>query len=321
MNRQQLRTIADAVLQYDSSPRTQHAPGRRWNSGVLYPPEFYDVRCGRERSLMQTECLLERSGKAWVAVELRFMHLAAGQSEADWEKAENHAVVVEYPLSAERRQLPFRVPASRDGAERELSGSITINSEALSHGLTKLNVRVQNTTLLSAAAERGSALLGSMQCTHLILRAEGGEFVSLIDPPQQYAVAAAQLHNVGNFPVLLGEGPERNALLCAPMFLYDYPQACGEAAAPSLQHEQESRLQMMSEDELCGAGLPQSCSSFQELLDSVEHVMHRDQLHDLAWMGRAVLGRTHVILSARSTPVAEVSSCAQRRTPIAEVSC
>ncbi|MBV9763549.1 MAG: hypothetical protein JOZ48_01790, partial [Acidobacteriaceae bacterium] len=41
-----------------------------------------------------------------------------------------------------------------------------------------------------------------------------------------------QCQNVGVWPVLVGEPESRDAMLCSPIILYDYPQIAPESAGP-----------------------------------------------------------------------------------------
>jgi hypothetical protein len=66
--------------------------------------------------------------------------------------------------------------------------------------------------------------------THTILSIRGGEFVSLLDPPDEWWDAAAACRNIGTYPVLVGEEGERDCLLSSPIILYDYPQIAQESA-------------------------------------------------------------------------------------------
>jgi hypothetical protein len=68
-----------------------------------------------------------------------------------------------------------------------------------------------------------------MVSIHSIIHAAGGEFVSLLDPPEQWKDAAAGCQNAGTFPVLAGEEGQRDLLLSSPIILYDYPQIAPES--------------------------------------------------------------------------------------------
>jgi hydrogenase maturation protease len=96
----------------------------------------------------------------------------------------------------------------------------------------KLSVTISNTTPIedSTKINRTDALMCSFVSTHTILYCRKGEFVSLLDPPPDYAVAAADCKNQGAFPVLVGEDGARDCILGSPIILYDYPQVAPESA-------------------------------------------------------------------------------------------
>jgi hypothetical protein len=71
--------------------------------------------------------------------------------------------------------------------------------------------------------------LRALASTHALLSVRGGAFVSLLDPPAEWAAAAAACRNVGAWPVLVGEPGQRDTLLSAPIILYDYPQVAPES--------------------------------------------------------------------------------------------
>jgi hydrogenase maturation protease len=69
-----------------------------------------------------------------------------------------------------------------------------------------------------------------MVSTHTILSARGGEFISLLDPPESLREMAGSCRNIGTYPVLVGAEGERDTILSAPIILYDYPQIAPESA-------------------------------------------------------------------------------------------
>jgi hydrogenase maturation protease len=66
--------------------------------------------------------------------------------------------------------------------------------------------------------------------THVILRSPGGEFASLLDPPEELRASASGCSNVGLWPVLAGDAAARDTMLASPIILYDYPQIAPESA-------------------------------------------------------------------------------------------
>jgi hydrogenase maturation protease len=65
--------------------------------------------------------------------------------------------------------------------------------------------------------------------THTILSTQGGEFVSLLDPPERWAEDVAACRNIGTWPVLVGEEGQQDTMLSSPIILYDYPQVAPES--------------------------------------------------------------------------------------------
>jgi hypothetical protein len=116
--------------------------------------------------------------------------------------------------------------------QHEVTGTVSVSPEQICDGVLKLTIDVTNNTasLGLDPLDRNSALLRSLLSAHTILTANRGQFISLLDPPGHLRNAATTCKNVGNFPVLVGEQPERQMLLCSPIVLYDYPQVAPESA-------------------------------------------------------------------------------------------
>jgi hypothetical protein len=118
--------------------------------------------------------------------------------------------------------------------ERRQSGVeavIEVAAEQLLDRIFRLTVSAHNVTFLDepAAVAREEALLRSMASTHKIFTVRGGEFVSLMDPPEELAALARSCVNVRTWPVLAGNEGERDCLLSSPIILYDYPQIAPES--------------------------------------------------------------------------------------------
>ena len=60
--------------------------------------------------------------------------------------------------------------------------------------------------------------------THLIAEVDGGQFVSLLEPPQAAADAVSRCRQHRCFPVLAGPAGARDMLLISPIILYDHPE-------------------------------------------------------------------------------------------------
>ncbi len=112
-----------------------------------------------------------------------------------------------------------------------IDGEVEIAADAVGENLHRITVKVMNRTGIHDPANRSrdEAMLHSLISTHTILGASYGEFVSLIDPPEQYKEAVAGCRNIGTWPVLVGESPQRDTMLSSPITLYDYPQLAPES--------------------------------------------------------------------------------------------
>lgn len=151
-------------------------------------------------------------------------------------------------LVAEGQRQTFTFPAKQetellrepDGREvgvlvrkqQFIEGSIEVAAERAGEGLFKVTVRILNLTPLEDAQlkSRDEALMRSLVSTHTILGVSGGEFVSLLEPPEALREIAASCRNTGTWPVLAGEEGERDCMLSSPIILYDYPQIAPESA-------------------------------------------------------------------------------------------
>jgi hypothetical protein len=150
-------------------------------------------------------------------------------------------------LVAKPQRLEFSLPASRTTElvrdpngriawlivrERQpINGSVEVSAVMVGGDLFRITARLQNGSLQDRrASTRDGALLRSLVSAHKILTLRGGEFVSLIDPPEFCRYAADKCQNAGTFPVLAGEEGQRDVMLSSPIILYDYPQIAPESA-------------------------------------------------------------------------------------------
>lgn len=267
MNSSPVERIANAVLYegYLLYPyRSSAVKNRqRWNFGLIYPP-------GSEPSWMETQCLAVGGPLASLSVRVRclrqvermvgsgsgeFVPAASIQVEEftyeSWQEAAECDMALPEFRFAELEASPvcrrFLHPATRTVEElRDSSGAlagrivrtqeplecaIELSLEQPQEGLSRITVRISNTTPFdAAAAAHGEAVLArSLLSAHTILHVTGGEFVSLLEPPPEFQQAAAASRNVGTWPVLAGEPGARDTLLSSPIILYDYPQVAPES--------------------------------------------------------------------------------------------
>ena len=171
--------------------------------------------------------------QAWQEVTEREVILPAARI-GDLER-EPQKLVFSFPQG--RRFEPLR---NQDGhiagvivrKQERVTGEITLSSLRIAEGLTRITVNIVNQTALDEAGSemRDQALLRSTISTHTILAVREGEFVSLLDPPDQFRDAAARCNNTGAWPVLVGDTGSRDLMLSSPIILYDYPQIAPESA-------------------------------------------------------------------------------------------
>lgn len=175
----------------------------------------------------------------------------AGERHQSWlEAVEREVALPVISLCGSQEQTtPFRFFASRDlepirdeenvvglaiRRQERIDGTISSSVNQLEPGLYKITVRVANQSALTANEldDDDAVMLRLFASTHIILCAEGAEFVSLADPPIELKAAAASCQNVGVWPVLVGDEvkDEHDMMLASPIILYDYPKIAAESA-------------------------------------------------------------------------------------------
>jgi hypothetical protein len=252
------RTIADAVL-YEgyllypyraSSGKNQI----RWQFGVLGPPGAADAGIGEDDSLCAQLLVDNADGIKLVVRFLQLQHRAAERdtggghyqpvdelttSSGSW-LSWDEAVEVELPFGpfdfadlAEPLTLPVTAPSG--GEIEEVDGGRLVRTRESIHGeltvgvervdsLGRVTVTVRNTAPSIDDAAKDWAIAKSMIGTHVIGEVVGGEFISLLDPPDHAVGAAADCHQHRCFPVLAGPPDETDLLLVSPIILYDHPE-------------------------------------------------------------------------------------------------
>jgi len=249
MNLARVEQIAKAVL-YEGYVLYPYRPSsvknrQRFNFGVLYPKEYSDTQGGTDAFSMRTECLIRGSADPRLDARLRFLQLQINSSDstrgakpAGWQEVvERDVVVPEYALEqlcSGTLSHGFRFPAEAavdsNRQQEEVEGLAEISAERIDRDLFKLTVFVQNTAYLETPAnDRAAALMRSLVSTHVVLGVRGGEFISLLEPPEGLQEVTASCQNAGAWPVLVGDPGERDTMLASPIILYDYPQIAPES--------------------------------------------------------------------------------------------
>ncbi len=250
MNTKLVEDIADAVLYegYMLYPYRASAikNQQRWNFGVLYPRAFSESQEGHGAWSMQTECLAQVTGElAALNVRLRFLHLLERRNEEHsgpaWQEGTERDVIVhsgnllELCSQPQQHTFEFAISSEKNGnvlrSWEQIEGRIDIDAAHLGDRVFKIRVRMVNTSFDDGDRfSRDRALLRSLVSAHTILSIEHGEFISLLDPPEELRDITSQCKNIGTWPVLVGEEGERDAMLSSPIILYDYPKIAPESA-------------------------------------------------------------------------------------------
>jgi hydrogenase maturation protease len=264
MNLAQVDKIAKAVL-YEGYMLYPYRPSsvknqQRWNFGVLYPRAYSEAQDCADAWSMQTECLVQGNAATLLEARVRFLQLrtrtepAVGGAMGDalahgWQEATERDVSLsglaigaicagvevrrfEFPIETKDISEGDSESAAANPGQSGLVGEVELTAERREENLFKIRVRVRNITATGVARDmtRDRALERSLVSCHTVLGVEGGEFISLLEPPAEWQQAAAQCQNVGAWPVLVGEEGQHDTLLASPIILYDYPKIAPESA-------------------------------------------------------------------------------------------
>ena len=264
-----VRAIADAVL-YEgyllypyraSSSKNQS----RWQFGVLGPPRASAASYAEDPGL-SFQCLLApATGAATVSPHLRFLQLQVrsveqwadgdfvpvaelvvdGLSVLSWEEAaECEVALSEYDVGGPPVVTAVQIPGGEDvepvvdagGAvvgrivrrRFPLQADVSMGAEH-DDGFTRLQVAVTN-TYPDEVHGKDDAIRSSMIGTHVLLVADGVDFVSLLEPSKDAADAAGRCTQRRCFPVLVGPAGSSDVLMGSPIILYDHPEIAEESA-------------------------------------------------------------------------------------------
>ncbi len=233
VNFEAVEKIANAVL-YEGYMLYPYRPSstknrQRWNFGTLYPQAFAKAQRPPETFSLRAECLLEAGPEARVSIRVRFLHLYPAEADPSSE-CSNWVEGVEREAQT-GHQVRDLLGTSSDVPLllASLIGQMTVRCTAMDSGAVKLSIDLANITPAECAT-REDALRYAFSSAHLLLGIEGGGFVSTLDAPEEYRLASGQCHNVGVYPVLVGDEDSRDKMLCSPIILYDYPQVAPESA-------------------------------------------------------------------------------------------
>ncbi len=195
----QLDDLVSSLL-YEGYALYPYTPGATKNAtptpfGIVYPSSY---AAGSRATFdhLQVECLLRAAAEPGVRAEVFFLQSVG----------ERHAGV-------ERR---VGVGAFEFG---ELHGVVTLSVEPQGPQLWRTTVRVANASAAPDGLSRQEALERSLLSTHVLVRAEGGRFVSPLE--------AEGCESVNTWPVLAS--PSDDAVLGAAIMLPDHPQIASQS--------------------------------------------------------------------------------------------
>jgi hypothetical protein len=183
----------------------------------------------------------------------------AGSTHLSWQEAtERTWTLPPWPPAEPHRRHSVAVPAGTDEEPlhdacgrvtgllvrswERLEGSVELDAAPLAEGVARIGVTITNTTPCPLPAggprdARDRLAPYALVSTHTVLTADGGSFVSLIDPPPALSEAVASCRNEGTWPVLIGEAPDipgpdphrARTVLSSPVTLYDFPAVAPES--------------------------------------------------------------------------------------------
>jgi hypothetical protein len=218
--------LLDSLL-YEGYALYPYTPGATKNAtptphGIVYPPAYAE-RHPAAKALLRAEVVLEHGARAEVRGSVRFLQ-ASGERHRGSERS--------LELGPLALGLAPQAPPAREFAfqgEEEVRGRARLRAEPLGPGLARIGLCVHNTTELPLGAEleRPQALRASLLSTHVVLRVEGGRFVSPLDTDGPRGEAVAGCRNVNTWPVLASAADD--AVLGAAMYLPDHPRIAPES--------------------------------------------------------------------------------------------
>ncbi|MEJ7843611.1 MAG: hypothetical protein WKF95_17750 [Rubrobacter sp.] len=241
---------------------------QRWTFGGVYPRAYSEARGEDDPWIMQTQCPLSGDEASTIEARVRFLHVTerkvgvrkdealefveelrvGGELYLPWDEATEREIEVGRFKISELLESPKRVEIDIPGGSSEepvadstgevvaalvrswraLRGAVEVEAKPLQDGLFRMTVRITNTTPWGGE-DRESTLRQAFASTHTVLEVKGGEFVSLMDPPEPFREAVRGCENLKTWPVLVGEEGGRSVMLSSPIILYDYPQIAPES--------------------------------------------------------------------------------------------
>lgn len=263
-----VRGIADAVLYegyllypYRASSRKNQS---RWQFGVLGPPGASAAGLGEEPG-MTMQCLLapgQHSG--FITIHLRFLQLQVrevqrldadggclpveelsvdGLPVLSWDEAVEREITLPAHALAEPVEVLLEVPGGEDvellsDSRGDVVGRVLRRRWPLVARVATLSTADGDFLRLSVSVDnehpepvedKDAAIRTSLIGAHLVIEAQGADFVSLLEPPDEASEAAARCSQRRCWPVLAGAPGSSDVVLGAPIILYDYPEVAEQS--------------------------------------------------------------------------------------------
>ena len=263
----------------------------RWTFGGIHPRGYSEEHGTTEPWRMQTECLLVAGPGCRLSAEIRFLHLLERIEEGrePWQEATERrfpcADVEIADLRQEAVRMAIRLPSERaeDAAVvhrwRSVEAEVVVSAVPVVGGADRVSVEIVNTTTVAAGLDREQAMLHSLVSAHTILRVTGGRLLSQTDPPPEFREAAAGCHNVGTWPVLVGEAGASDTVLSSPIILEDHPRIAEEspgALFDSTEIDEILTLRILSLTEAEKAEMRATDERARQLLERTESLTGDD---------------------------------------------
>jgi hypothetical protein len=188
-----LEQLVDSLL-YEGYALFPYTPGATKNAtptpfGIVYPP-VYAAECLGAHDHARLECVAD--GGRRISATIRYLVPSGERFEASERRVELDPIEPGRRSTKEVEGARFTVRWASDGVVR---------------------CSVHNTAIVDAGLDRKQALASSLISVHIVLRIEGGRFISPLE---------SQRESVNTWPVLAGDLDD--AILGAAIVLPDHPR-------------------------------------------------------------------------------------------------
>ncbi|MCA1688960.1 MAG: hypothetical protein LC720_00445 [Actinobacteria bacterium] len=193
-------------LLYEGYALYPYTPGATKNAtptpfGIVYPP-IYAAGGSSTFDLARIECELTADPAATLSATVWFLTPSGERHEAA------------------ERSVPLGPLALGESAEQAFAeGRVTLGSEASGGGRWRMSCAIHNTVEVPEGLDRGGALMHSLISTHIVVKVDGGRFLSPLD--------SEGCESINSFPVLATV--EDDAVLGAAIVLPNHPRIAEES--------------------------------------------------------------------------------------------